>query len=110
MLKRLPRLHREPDFDADDQRGVPRAIHRRGDEGGYRHGDEVGNEPSDGSSRARGLHWIGCVSLNNESSSPRARRHQVQPLPSSCSVCRRRPAGEEEGDWGLFLRGRTSKS
>ena len=53
---RLPRVHRQSDPDADDQRGgvLPhgRRRHRRGD----RHGDEARHEPPHGAAHAGRLH------------------------------------------------------
>ena len=53
---RLPRLHRQPHPDADDQRGDLRADGRRRHAGGDRHRDEARDEPPDGSADARRLH------------------------------------------------------
>ena len=52
----LPRLHRQSDSDADDQRGDLRRDGRRRYAGGDRHRDEARHESSDGTADARRLH------------------------------------------------------
>ena len=53
---RLPRLHRQPHPDADDQRGDLRRDGRRRHAGGDRRGDEARHESPDGTADARRLH------------------------------------------------------
>ena len=74
---RLPRFHREPHPDADDQRSDLRRLRRRGVDRCDRHGDEAGHEPSDGTADAGRLHRPRHVSGDHERAVRRLRRLEV---------------------------------
>ena len=94
--RRLPRLHRQPHPDADDQRGDLRGDGRRRHARGDRHGDEARHEPPDGPADARRLHRPRRLPRHHERAARRPRRSEVPAVSAAQAHGRGRTARAEE--------------